>query len=1009
MYNYIVFKSKYKIKLISLLIIFFFESSISYGQYYYNYDYNYNWNYDNYKSYNSNYNWTNDWKFDPSYLNTYYSSNYNYNYSNFNSQNNQNSPNNYNNFNNFNLNPTQNYQNNWQWTNYNSTSYNNNFNSSNYYNNYNNSYSSYLNSNQANNQDQQNNNQYNSTYDSTINYFDSLGFNSSNYDYNNYNYNSNFNFLNYYNGNFQNLNSFYQNVNNNFNSFYNNNQNTASQNQNFNTQFQTDSNLSGLKFSINKTTFSLTDTWQLSLIGAPANQRVIICAISNLGIQSCSYVKDLGLSDLTDSFGNWSASGNWIKNGVPDESVIGNWTEWIVVGAEFIDNQFIGGIKSNTINFTIFNHTSNSNIDNNFNNINTNTNININSNIDNSNNNNLINNNTINFNTSQLAQNMISNNIKNSCGPQCEQFLTSNNQNFVSNVNVTKINSIDIPKLSTTQTPQILLSNWDRNELYISSGNNIFVIDTNTWAIKQTFSLELSFPWSIYYGATDLCFSKNKNLLAAIDIIRNSNGLMLFDLNNNTSKWIEFSNTKDFIQPGKPNPLSAISVCDFSQDGNFLYLGSSFLGLPELPKIFVLDLSSNKIINFWKTNQNSIHEIKVLPNNKIYILTSWIDNSSRSGELVIINNNNIYNTGFNIAPISGITISPDNKYVYIAGIKDNLSRIFVIDIDTDKIINEIPSPSAKKLVLIPLSEEKSLIYTAYIYNPLSYIKIINMFDNKFYDIYQYDGELIDMAVSRQSDGQDVLVLLGANGKLDIFNITPPRLMIYNVVNGASFIDDGAFSPGEWVSIFGKDLASQTLSADRVPFFNKLGKTMVYIKTDNNLIFDTPLSFISPNQINIQIPYELPIGSKFDIYIQEDKDGGVIVNYTKKLFNIREATPALFMYNNMPIITDINGQLISSVKRGQIITMYGTGFGGVNPQVQSGHPAPFNPLSKTVYTPEILIGGQQAELLYSGLSPGWVGLYQLNIKIPENITTGLQNMIINQAGFNSPIYNIMITD
>jgi hypothetical protein len=348
-----MFKSKYKIKLISLLIIFLVESSISYGQYYYNYDYNYNWNYDNYKSYNSNYNWTNDWKFDPSYLNTYYSSNYNYNYSNFNSQNNQNSPNNYNNFNNFNLNPAQNHQNNWQWTNYNSTSYNNNFNSSNYYNNYNNSYSSYLNSNQANNQDQQNNNQYNSTYDSTINYFDSLGFNFSNYDYNNYNYNSNFNFLNYYNGNFQNLNSFYQNVNNNFNSFYNNNQNTASQNQNFNTQSQTDPNLSGLKFSINKTTFSLTDTWQLSLTGAPANQRVTICAISNLGIQSCSYAKDLGLSDLTDSFGNWSASGNWIKNGVPDESVIGNWTEWIVVGGILQDGQVISGTRSNNINFTI--------------------------------------------------------------------------------------------------------------------------------------------------------------------------------------------------------------------------------------------------------------------------------------------------------------------------------------------------------------------------------------------------------------------------------------------------------------------------------------------------------------------------------------------------------------------------------------------------------------------------------------------------------------------------------
>jgi uncharacterized protein (TIGR03437 family) len=1080
MYNDIMFKSNYKIKLISLLIVFFVESSISYGQYYYNYDYNnYNWSYDNYKNYDLNYNYNynynynseNDWKFNPSYLNTY-QSNYNHNYYNYNSnysyytpytsysnsnfysdnsnfyydfnsqntqtnqtnQNNQNNINSFiNNLNNSNINPYQNYQNyqnNWQWTNYNPTNYNNNFDSSNYYNGYNNYnntyYLPYLNfnnnfNNQIYNQNQQNNtnnNQYNSTYDSTINYFDSLGFNSSNYDYNNYNYNSNFNFLNYYNGNFQNLNSFYQNVNNNSNFFDNNNQNTASQNQNFNTQSQADFNLSGLKFSINKTTFSLTDTWQLSLTGAPANQRVTICAISNLGIQSCSYAKDLGLNDLTDSFGNWSASGNWIKNGVPDESVIGNWTEWIVVGAEFIDNQFIGGIKSNTINFTIFNHNSNSNInnnniDNNSNNINTNTNTNINSNIDNSNNNNLINNNTINFNISQLAQNMISNNIKNSCGPQCEQFLTSNNQNFVSNVNITKINSIDIPNAPSRNSPK-LAADWDKDELYVAVGNNFFVIDTNNWSIKKSFDFGIPPPWDMVYGAEDLCLTKEKHLVAGVIKTSTKFGVMLFDLNNNISKWMDFANSNFSKSFSGPSPLSYVSSCDFSQDGNILYLASNLAGSPEIPKIFAVDVFSGEVIKYWTINENSVSDIKTLPDNGVYVSTSDMLSfltSNPKGDLMIIDNNfNLYSSGLNIVPFSPISISPDNKYAYIKGRKENYSVIFVIDINSNRVIKEIPTTPFSVPTYLKFSspQENYFIYAAHSYVSTPRVEIINIFDNSKITIYESNEKLFGMEVEQQSNHNDLLVLLG-DGKLDIFNITPPRLMIYNVVNGASFIDDGAFSPGEWVSIFGKDLASQTLSADRVPFFNKLGKTMVYIKTDNNLTFYTPISFISPNQINIQIPYEVPIGSKFDIYIQEDKDGGVIVNYTKKLFNIREATPALFMYNNMPIITDINGQLISSVKRGQIITMYGTGFGGVNPQVQSGHPAPFNPLSKTIYTPEILIGGQQAELLYSGLSPGWVGLYQLNIKIPENIPTGLQNMIINQAGFNSPIYNIMITD
>jgi hypothetical protein len=101
--------------------------------------------------------------------------------------------------------------------------------------------------------------------------------------------------------------------------------------------------------SINKTSFLTTDTWQLNLTGAQPNQQVYICAIDNYGGQSCTPVQNLGLKQTTDSNGNWSASDSWNGN----DSFVGTWKEWIIVGGTLQGNQVIGGTKSNEIQFTI--------------------------------------------------------------------------------------------------------------------------------------------------------------------------------------------------------------------------------------------------------------------------------------------------------------------------------------------------------------------------------------------------------------------------------------------------------------------------------------------------------------------------------------------------------------------------------------------------------------------------------------------------------------------------------
>jgi uncharacterized protein (TIGR03437 family) len=84
--------------------------------------------------------------------------------------------------------------------------------------------------------------------------------------------------------------------------------------------------------------------------------------------------------------------------------------------------------------------------------------------------------------------------------------------------------------------------------------------------------------------------------------------------------------------------------------------------------------------------------------------------------------------------------------------------------------------------------------------------------------------------------------------------------------------------------------------------------------------------------------------------------------------------------------------------GEIVILYANGLGLVQPAVSPGAPAPTMPLATTVLNPEVTIGGTQAEVLFSGLAPGFVNLYQLNVRVPESAQPGDQDVIIDVQTF-----------
>ena len=86
------------------------------------------------------------------------------------------------------------------------------------------------------------------------------------------------------------------------------------------------------------------------------------------------------------------------------------------------------------------------------------------------------------------------------------------------------------------------------------------------------------------------------------------------------------------------------------------------------------------------------------------------------------------------------------------------------------------------------------------------------------------------------------------------------------------------------------------------------------------------------------------------------------------------------------------------KPGEVLTIYLDGMGATNPSVGTGQAAPSSePLARAVTQPVVTVDGNNADVLFAGLTPGAVGLYQINLRVPANAKSGDLNLVVTQNG------------
>jgi uncharacterized protein (TIGR03437 family) len=226
-------------------------------------------------------------------------------------------------------------------------------------------------------------------------------------------------------------------------------------------------------------------------------------------------------------------------------------------------------------------------------------------------------------------------------------------------------------------------------------------------------------------------------------------------------------------------------------------------------------------------------------------------------------------------------------------------------------------------------------------------------------------------------------------------ITIPELAEDAVLSTSTFLPGQPVAPGGLVAAFGVNLADRTASA--FPPTGSLAGAFALFASPATGLASLPLFFASPTQLNGEVPRDLLPGVSRQVVVQR---GGQISRPVDVVLAI--AQPGIFTVNQQGTgqgaildgsTTAEQGRAVlaapgSPVGRGRVISIYCEGLGRVNPEVANGTLAPSSePLARTVNAVTVSIGGQAAQILYSGLAPGFVGLYQINAVVPLDALQG----------------------
>jgi uncharacterized protein (TIGR03437 family) len=212
-----------------------------------------------------------------------------------------------------------------------------------------------------------------------------------------------------------------------------------------------------------------------------------------------------------------------------------------------------------------------------------------------------------------------------------------------------------------------------------------------------------------------------------------------------------------------------------------------------------------------------------------------------------------------------------------------------------------------------------------------------------------------------------------------------------VVNGASFVGGGVV-PGEIATAFGTNLTS----SNGINLTSGLPLPATFL-TDSLTVNNRQAALFAVDnvngqqQYNFKVPWEVANGPTVNISASNNDTSSASITVP-----VLAAQPGIFNYsaggNSYGAILRANFQLANAAapaKPGETVLIYCTGLGAVSSPPADGEPGNGQ-----------TIGGTKATVSFSGLAPGFVGLYQINVEVPATLAAGNQPVVVEVSGASS---------
>jgi uncharacterized protein (TIGR03437 family) len=220
----------------------------------------------------------------------------------------------------------------------------------------------------------------------------------------------------------------------------------------------------------------------------------------------------------------------------------------------------------------------------------------------------------------------------------------------------------------------------------------------------------------------------------------------------------------------------------------------------------------------------------------------------------------------------------------------------------------------------------------------------------------------------------------------------PSMVIDGLLHNINPVVGAAVAPGTVSQVYGTNLATSPDGPSTVPLPVNFKNVQVLVGG-----LSAPIYYISPTQLTIQVPSELAATNEYQALIS--------VNNAYSLpqpIDVVPVAPGVVAFPDGSLVAQhsVDFSLVtaaSPAKPGEVLIIYLVGLGATNVAVPSGNPAPTNQLISVSNPVTVTIDGETVQTPFVGLTPGGVGLYQINLVVPADAKAGKLPVTITEAG------------